>query len=97
MWNHLNNAGSDFGSGEKTVGRDIKQQFTMGMVLTKKRKCPTVWAAGGGADSPRHLLLNHYRNGLKAAGLQEPGEYRGGDIVGQIGTGFYCKVWELVK
>ena len=46
MWNHLNNGGSDLGRGEKTVRRDLKQQLAMGMVLTKKRKCPAVWPPG---------------------------------------------------
>ena len=48
-----------------------------------------VGGAGGGADPPGHLPLDHHRHRLKALGLEQGCDHRGCDIVGQVGTGHH--------
>ena len=66
------------GAGREAVGRDVKEQFRVGVVLAEHGEGPVVRRAGG-ADPAGYLPLDHHGNGGEAFGLQQGGD--GGEVM----------------
>ena len=82
LGDHAQHGGGHLGGGEEAVGRDVKEQFRVGVVLAEHGEGPVVRRAGGGADPAGYLPLDHHGDGGEAFGLQQGGDGGGGDVIG---------------
>ena len=87
LGDHAQHGGSHLGRGDKAGGGHVKENLRLGVVLTVHREGAVVAGAGGGADPPGHLPLDHHRDGGKTPRLDKGGDGGGGDVVGQISAG----------
>ena len=79
------------------MGRDVKQQLRLGIILAEHGEGAVIRRAGPGGNALGHLLLNHDGDGLKAFGFQQRREDGGGDIVRQIGAGHGPEAGQLFR
>ena len=69
------------------MGRHVKQQFRLGIILAEHGESAVVRRARLGSNALGNLLLHHHRHRLKALGFQQGGEDGAGDVIGQVGAG----------
>ena len=93
----LDHRGGYLGLWEEAMGRHVKQQPRLSIILTKHRKGAVVRRSRLCGDPLGHFLLHHNGNGFKALRFQQRRQNGGSNIVGQIGTGHRPQALKLLR
>ena len=79
------------------MGRHIKKDLRLGVLLAEHGKSAVILRTGLGGDALGHLLLDHDGDGLEALRFQHCRQNGRSDLIGQIGTGHGPQAGEFLR